>query len=325
MKFMNKELTSAIAELERRFDTGIIMKLSDTSNSDVKGIPTGCPSLDLALGINGLPIGRIVELYGAEGGGKTSLALHTIAEAQKMGINCAFIDLEHGFSKSYAEKLGVNVDELLISQPDCAETALEVAEVLVNSGEVGLIVVDSVAAMVTQAEINGEFGDSHVGLLARLMSQFGRKMVNSIATNNVCFVLLNQIRQNIAITGYGPTTTTPGGKALKFYASVRIEISRIGALKSGENIIGNQTKLKIVKNRFAPPYREVVASLLFGEGFSKETDIMQLGIDKGLILAKGAWISYGDDVKVQGKDNFRKLLVEKPALYEEIREKVYES
>jgi recombination protein RecA len=317
-------LENAITELERRFDKGIVMKLSDTPDLDVESIPTGCPSLDIALGIKGFPRGRLIEIYGAEGGGKTSLALQTIAQAQKMGLKCAFLDLEHGFSATYAQTLGVNVDELLVSQPDCAETALEVAEVLVNSGEIGIIVLDSVAAMVTQPEINGEFGDAHVGLLARLMSQFGRKMVGAIAKNNVCFIMLNQIRQNIAISGYGgPTNTTPGGKALKFYASVRLEVTRIGSVKSGEEIIGNETKIKIVKNRFAPPYREVKSQLIFGEGLSKEADILQLGIDKGFIIAKGSWVSYGDDVKIQGRENFRKLLVDNPELYERIKEDVY--
>lgn len=322
---MKGDVAAVMADLSKRFGEGTVIKFSDAPREDVQVISTGSPSLDLALGIKGLPRGRITEIYGAEGCGKTSIALQTIAEAQKNGETCVFIDTEFALDPKYAAKLGVDVDNLLISQPSSAEETLEIVEALVNSGEIGLIVVDSVAAMVCQAELNGEFGDAVVGLLARLMSQMGRKLVGPISKNNVSVVFINQTRQNINTMGYGSPNTTPGGKALRFYSSIRLEVSRIGAVKSGEEIVGNRTKIKVVKNKFAPPYKEVLLDIIFGEGMSKEADILQNAIEQGIIKQKGAWITYGEDVKMQGKENFRKYLKERAALYEEIREKLYDN
>lgn len=322
---MKNEIADAIKELDKRFGQGSVVKFSDSPLPDIEVISTGVPSLDLALGIKGLPKGKIVEVYGAEGCGKTSIALQTIAQAQKKGEVCAFIDLEHGFNPVYAAALGVDVDNLLISQPGVAEDALEIIEALVKTGQVGLIVLDSVAAMTPQAEINGEFGDAVVGLLARLMSQAMRKLTTPISDNNVCMLFINQTRMNINTMGYGSPTTTSGGKALKFYASIRMEVSRIGAVKSGEEIIGNQTKIKILKNRFAPPYREVRLDLIFGQGLSREADILQNAIEKGIIKQRAAWFSYNDKNFANGKENARKYLIENPEFCEEIEKKVYES
>lgn len=322
---MKSGIADAIKELDKRFGQGSVVKFSDAPLPNIEVISTGVPSLDLALGIKGLPKGKIVEIYGAEGCGKTSIALQTIAQAQKKGETCAFIDLEHGFNPIYATQLGVDVDNLLISQPGVAEDALEIIEALVNTGQVSLIVLDSVAAMTPQAEINGEFGDAVVGLLARLMSQAMRKLTDPIAKNNVCMVFINQTRMNIATMGYGSPTTTSGGKALKFYASIRMEVSRIGAIKSGEEIIGNQTKIKILKNRFAPPYREVKVDLIYGQGLSREADILQMAIEKGIIKQKSAWISYNDTNFAQGKENARKYLIENPEFCEEIEKLIYET
>lgn len=321
---MKGDVATALKELNARFGEGSVVKFSDAPLADIEVISTGIPSLDLALGIKGLPKGKIVEIYGAEGCGKTSIALQTIAQAQKNGEVCAFIDLEHGFNPIYASDLGVDVDNLLISQPGVAEDALEIIEALVNTGEVGLIVLDSVAAMTPQAEVNGEFGDAVVGLLARLMSQAMRKLTHPISENNVCVIFINQTRMNIATMGYGSPTTTSGGKALKFYASVRMEVSRIGSVKSGEEIIGNQTKIKILKNRFAPPYREVKVDLVYGSGLSREADILQNALAKGIIKQKGAWISYNDENFAQGKENARKYLIDNPEFCEEIEKKIYE-
>lgn len=324
MEDMKGDVAKAIKDLNERFGDGSVVKFSDAPMANIEVISTGIPSLDLALGIKGLPKGKIVEIYGAEGCGKTSIALQTIAQAQKNGEICAFIDLEHGFNPIYAADLGVDVDNLLISQPGVAEDALEIIEALVNTGEVGLIVLDSVAAMTPQAEINGEFGDAVVGLLARLMSQAMRKLTHPIAENNVCVVFINQTRMNIATMGYGSPTTTSGGKALKFYASIRMEVSRIGAVKSGEEIIGNQTKIKILKNRFAPPYREVKVDLVYGSGLSRHADILQTALTKGVFKQKGAWISYNDENFAQGKENARKYLIDNPEFCEEIEKKIYE-
>lgn len=325
MSSMKKEVADAIKELEKEFGEGCVVRLGDTPLANIEAISTGIPSLDLALGIKGLPKGRVVEIYGAEGCGKTSIALQTIAQAQKKGETCAFIDLEHSFNPVYAAELGVDVDNLLISQPVVAEDTLKVIQTLTKSGQVGLIVLDSVSAMSPQAEVNGEFGDAVVGLLARLMSQALRKLVNDFDENNVCMVFINQTRMNIATMGYGSPTTTSGGKALKFYASIRMEVSRIGPVKSGEEIIGNQTKVKILKSKFAPPYREVKLDLIYGQGFSKEADILQLAIEKGIIKQKGAWISYNDENFAQGKENARKYLKENPEFYEELQTKIYET
>lgn len=322
---MNSELVKTMADLDRRFGEGAVIKFSDSPNKNIDVIPIGIPTLDLALGIKGVPKGKITEIYGNEGSGKTSIALHLIAEAQKRGETCVLLDMEHAFNPEYAEKLGVVVDDLLISQPAAAEDAFEVAEALINSGEVGLIVLDSVAALTPQAELNGEFGDAVVGLLARLMSQAMRKLTNPIDKNKVAFIFINQTRQNISTMGYGPTTTTSGGKALKFYASIRMEVSRIGAVKAGDKVIGNQTKIKILKNRFAPPYQEIVLDLIYGEGLSKEADILQKASDVGIIEKKGAWFAYNNANFAQGKENARRYLIENKEFCDEIQQKLYES
>jgi recombination protein RecA len=321
---MIKEVADAIKDLDKIFGEGSVIRLGDSPLAGVEVISTGIPSLDLMLGVKGLPKGKIIEIYGAEGCGKTSIALHTIAEAQKKGELCALIDLEYAFNPIYAAALGVEVDNLLISQPEAAEDALEIIEKLLKTGKIGLIVIDSIAAFTPQAEINGEFGDAVVGLMARLMSQAMRKLKTPVAENNVCLLFINQTRQNIATMGYGSPTTTPGGKAIKFYASMRIEVARIGSVKSGEDIIGNQVKIKVIKSRFAPPYREIKVDLIFGEGFSKEADILQKAIEMGHIKQKGAWISYNDENFAQGKENARKYLKENKEFYEEIEKLVYE-
>lgn len=321
---MKKEVADAIKELDKRFGQGSVVKFSDAPLADVEVISTGIPSLDFTLGIKGFPKGKIIEIYGAEGSGKTSVTLQTIAQAQKKDETCAFIDLEFGFNPIYATQLGVDVDNLLISQPGVAEDAFEIIEALVVSGGVGLIVVDSIAALTPQAEVNGEYGDAVVGLTARLMSQAMRKLKGLVSLHNVCLIFINQTRQNIATMGYGSPTTTPGGKAIKFYASMRLEISRIGAVKVGERTIGNQTKIKIVKSRFAPPYQEVKLDLIFGEGISREADILQNAIEKDLIQQKGAWISYNGENFAQGKENARKYLVENPEFCDKLVEKLYE-
>jgi recombination protein RecA len=320
---MNSELSSVIADLERRFDKGIVIQ-GDSVNLDVESISTGCPSLDLNLGCGGLPRGRVVEVYGMEGGGKSTIALQTIAQAQRQDINCVYLDVENALDGGYAAKLGVDLDKLLISQPSSAEDTMEIAEAFIRSGEIGLIVLDSVASMVTQAEINGEHGDAFVGQLARLMGTSLRKLVSPIAKNNVCFLAINQIRSNISTTGYGgPTNTTPGGRALKFYASQRIEVSRIGSVKVGENVIGNQVKFKIVKNRLSPPFREVVTDLIFGEGFSREADILKCAIDKGIVTQKGAWFATEAGNFGQGKEKARQYLKDNPDFCNELELNLY--
>lgn len=324
MENMKDDVAKAMKALNDRFGDGSVRKLSDSPLPEIEVITTGIPSLDLILGIKGFPKGKIVEIYGAEGCGKTSIALHVIAQAQKMGDVCAFIDMEHGFNPIYAEALGVNVGDMLVSQPGVAEDALEIIEALVNTGGVGLIVLDSVAAMTPQAEINGEFGDAVMGLQARIMSQAFRKLKTPIAENNVCLILINQTRMNIGTMGYGSPTTTSGGKALKFYASIRMEVSRIGAVKNGEEIIGNQTKIKILKNRFAPPYKEAKIDLIYGLGLSRHADILQKAIEMGIIKQKSAWISYNDTNFAQGKENARKYLIDNPEFCEEIERKIYE-
>lgn len=324
ISYMKKEIADAISNLGRRFGEGTLIKLSDAPRQDVDVISTGSPSLDLALGIKGLPKGRITEIYGAEGCGKTSIALQTIAEAQKKGELCVFIDTEYALDPKYAAKLGVDVENLLISQPSSAEDTLEIVEELVNTGEVGVIVVDSVAAMVCQAELNGEFGDAVMGVIARLMSAMGRKLSGPISKNNVSVIFINQTRQNINTMGYGSPNTTPGGRALRFYATIRLEVSRIGSVKSGEEIIGNRTKIKVVKNKFAPPYKEALLDIIFGEGMSKEADILQNAIEKGIIKQKAAWFSYEDKNFANGKEKARIYLKENPEFYEEIKEKLYE-
>ena len=313
-----KALAAALGQIEKQFGKGSVMRLGDTNPSrDVAVVSTGSLGLDVALGIGGLPRGRVVEIYGPESSGKTTLTLQVIAEAQRAGGTAAFVDAEHALDPSYAEKLGVNVDDLLVSQPDTGEQALEITDMLVRSGAVDVIVVDSVAALTPKAEIEGEMGDSHVGLQARLMSQALRKLTGSIKRTNAMVIFINQIRMKIGVMFGNPETTT-GGNALKFYASVRLDIRRIGALKKGEEVIGNQTRVKVVKNKVAPPFRNAEFEILYGSGISREGEIIDLGVANNLIDKSGSWYSYKGDRIGQGKDNARQYLAEHPDTAREI-------
>jgi recombination protein RecA len=310
----NKALDAALGQIERAFGKGSIMKLGQrdpVEASDV--VSTGSLSLDIALGIGGLPRGRIIEIYGPESSGKTTLALHAIAEAQKSGGTCAFIDAEHALDPAYARKLGVNIDELLISQPDAGEQALEIADTLVRSGAIDILVVDSVAALVPRAELEGEMGDSHMGLHARLMSQALRKLTGSISRSRCMVIFINQIRMKIGVMFGNPETTT-GGNALKFYASVRLDIRRIGAIKDREQVIGNQTRVKVVKNKMAPPFKVVEFDIMYGEGVSKTGELIDLGVKAGVIEKSGAWFSYDGTRIGQGRENTRNYLREHPEM-----------
>lgn len=319
-----KALQSAIAHITKTYGTGAIMRLGESkTNLNVEAIPTGSMLLDLALGIGGVPRGRIVELYGPESSGKTTVALHIIAEAQKMGGEVAFIDVEHALDPLYAEALGVNIDNLLVSQPDSGEQALEIAEALVRSGAIDVLVVDSVAALTTKAEIDGEMGDSHVGQLARLMSQAMRKLTAVISKSHCVAIFINQIREKIG-TMYGNPETTPGGRALKFYASVRMEVRRGEAIKEGANQIGNRTKVKISKNKVAPPFRECEFDILYGKGISRTGEVVDVGTELGVIKKGGSWYSYGDQKLGQGRENVKKLFEENPELMKEIEGKIME-
>jgi len=312
-----KALSAALSQIERQFGKGSIMKLGDNNTMDVETISTGSLGLDIALGAGGLPLGRVVEIYGPESSGKTTLTLSAIAEAQKQGKTCAFIDAEHALDPVYAEKLGVNIDELLVSQPDTGEQALEICDMLVRSGAVELVVIDSVAALVPKAEIEGEMGDSHMGLAARLMSQALRKLTGNIKRANCCVIFINQIRMKIGVMFGSPETTT-GGNALKFYASVRLDIRRIGAINQGDEVVGNETRVKVVKNKIAPPFKQAEFDILYGEGISRLGEVIDLGVKLDLIDKAGAWYSYGDERIGQGKDNVRNYLKENPKMAEEI-------
>jgi len=319
-----RALAAALGQIEKQYGKGAIMRMGDeTGTRDVPVVPTGSIGLDLALGIGGLPRGRVIEIYGPESSGKTTLTLHAIAEAQKLGGTAAFVDAEHALDPSYAEKLGVNVDDLLVSQPDTGEQALEITDMLVRSGAVDIVVVDSVAALTPKAEIEGEMGDSHVGLQARLMSQALRKLTGNIKRTNCMVIFINQIRMKIGVMFGSPETTT-GGNALKFYASIRLDIRRIGALKRGDEVIGNETRVKVVKNKMAPPFRQVVFEILYGEGISRLGEIIEMGVEHKIINKSGAWYSYGDDRIGQGKDNVRQFLKETPEMAAEIERKVRE-
>ncbi|MFO7762878.1 MAG: recombinase RecA [Wenzhouxiangellaceae bacterium] len=319
-----RALSAALSQIEKQYGKGAIMRMGDDAASrDVPVISTGSMSLDAALGVGGLPRGRVIEIYGPESSGKTTLTLHAVAEAQKAGGTAAFIDAEHALDPGYAEKLGVNVNDLLVSQPDTGEQALEITDMLVRSGSVDIIVVDSVAALTPKAEIEGEMGDSHVGLQARLMSQALRKLSGNIKRTNCMVIFINQIRMKIGVMFGSPETTT-GGNALKFYCSVRLDIRRIGALKRGDEVIGNETRVKVVKNKMAPPFRQAVFEILYGEGISREGELIELGVEHKIIKKSGAWYSYGDDRIGQGRDNVRQFLKENPDVADEIEKKIRE-
>ena len=312
-----KNLESTISQIERSFGKGSVMRLGQSENIEIETVPSGSISLDIALGIGGLPKGRIVEIYGPESSGKTTLALHAIAEAQKIGGTCAFIDAEHALDPVYAKKLGVDSDNMLISQPDNGEQALEIADTLVNSSAIDILVVDSVAALVPRAELEGDMGDSHMGLHARLMSQALRKLTGSISKTNAMVIFINQIRQKIGVMFGNPETTT-GGNALKFYASIRMDIRRIGAIKDREKIVGNQTRVKIVKNKLSPPFKTVEFDVMYGEGISKTGEILDLAVDKGLVEKSGAWYSYNNQRIGQGRENAKIFLKENQSISDEI-------
>jgi recombination protein RecA len=317
-------LAAALTQIERQFGKGAIMRMGDgTAANDIQVVSTGSLTLDTALGIGGLPRGRVVEIYGPEASGKTTLTLHVIAECQKAGGTAAFVDAEHALDPSYAEKLGVNVEDLLVSQPDTGEQALEITDMLVRSGAVDIIVIDSVAALTPKAEIEGDMGDSHVGLHARLMSQALRKLTSNINRSRCMVVFINQIRMKIGVMFGSPETTT-GGNALKFYSSVRLDIRRIGALKKGDEVVGNQTRVKVVKNKMAPPFKQAEFEILYGEGISREGELIELGVANNVVDKSGAWYSYKGERIGQGKENVRQFLKDNPkmaeSIYKEIRD-----
>lgn len=320
----NKALDAALGQIERSFGKGSIMKLGQQDVVEADTVSTGSIGLDIGLGIGGLPRGRVVEIYGPESSGKTTLALHAVAEAQKKGGTCAFIDAEHALDPIYAKKLGVDVEELLISQPDAGEQALEIADTLVRSGAVDVLVVDSVAALVPRAELEGEMGDSHMGLQARLMSQALRKLTSSVARSNTLIIFINQIRMKIGVMFGNPETTT-GGNALKFYASMRLEIRRIGAIKDRDEVVGNQTRVKVVKNKLAPPFKMIEFDIMYGEGISKMGEILDLGVTAGIVEKSGSWFSYNSDRVGQGRENAKTFLRENPAIADEIELKIREN
>ena len=316
-----KALETALAQIERQFGKGSVMKMSDRANQIVEVIPTGSIALDIALGIGGLPRGRIVEIYGPESSGKTTLTLHAIANAQKAGGICAFIDAEHAFDAEYAKKLGVDIDALLVSQPDTGEQALEIMDMLIRSGALDLVVVDSVAALVPRAEIEGEMGDSHMGLQARLMSQALRKITGALHQSKTTAIFINQLREKIGVFFGSPETTT-GGKALKFYASVRLDIRRIETLKDGQEAVGNRTRVKVVKNKMAPPFKQAEFDIIYGTGISREGSLIDMGVDIGIVKKSGAWYTYEADQLGQGKENARTFLLDNPDLSNEIEAKI---
>lgn len=317
----DKALDAALSQIERAFGKGSIMRLGQNPNVDIEAISTGSLGIDIALGIGGLPKGRIIEIYGPESSGKTTLALSVIAQSQKKGGTCAFIDAEHALDPSYAKKIGVDIDNLLISQPDAGEQALEIADTLVRSGAIDVLVVDSVAALVPKAELEGEMGDSHMGLQARLMSQALRKLTSTVSRSNTLIIFINQIRMKIGVMFGNPETTT-GGNALKFYASVRIDIRRIGSIKDKEDVIGSQTRVKIVKNKVAPPFKIVDFDIMYGEGISKTGELIDLGVKASIVEKAGAWFSYKGEKLGQGRENAKLFLKENPAVAEEIENKI---
>ena len=318
-----KALESVFSVIEKEYGTGSIMKLGDANSVDVEVIPTGSLTLDMALGVGGLPRGRVIEIYGPESSGKTTVALHVVAEAQKMGGEAAFIDAEHALDPVYAKKLGVDIDNLIVAQPDTGEQALDIAEALVRSGALDVIVVDSVAALVPKAEIDGEMGDSHVGLLARLMSQALRKLTAVISKSGTVVIFINQLREKVGVM-YGNPETTPGGRALKFFSSVRLDVRRGEVIKNGTELIGNKTQVKVVKNKVAPPFKTAEFDILYGEGISKEGNILDFAVENNIIKKSGAWFSYNGEKIGQGRDNVRKYMVENKEFTAEIDRQVRE-
>ena len=316
-----RALDLAIKEIERQHGKGSIMRMGDAPPVQVEAIPTGSIALDAALGVGGIPRGRVVEIFGPESSGKTTLSIHCLAEAQKLGGQCAFIDAEHAFDPSYAEQLGVDIDQLLMSQPDTGEQALNICETLVRSGALDLIVVDSVAALVPSAEIQGDMGDAHVGLQARLMSQALRKLTGIVSRSKAVLIFINQLREKIGVM-FGNPETTPGGKALKFYSSVRLDIRRIGAIKSGTEVVGNRTRVKVVKNKVAPPFRKAEFDIVYGEGISSAGELVDLAVNYDLIAKSGSWYGYGDVRMGQGREQAKRWLVDNPEEYELIKSAV---
>ena len=319
----SKAIDAAVTQIERQFGKGSIMRMGDEERPGIACIPTGALALDLALGIGGVPRGRIVEIFGPESSGKTTLALHIIAEAQKAGGLAAFIDAEHALDPTYAQAIGVDLENLYFSQPDNGEQALEIADTLVRSGALDVVVIDSVAALVPRAEIEGEMGDSHVGLQARLMSQALRKLSGSLNRSGTTAIFINQLREKIGVM-FGSPETTPGGRALKFYSSVRLDIRRIGALKAGNDTVGNQTRVKVVKNKVAPPFKTVEFDVMYGEGISREGSLLDIGIEHGVIQKSGAWFAYGDERLGQGRENAKQFLKEHDAVRERILAEIYD-
>ncbi len=317
----NKSLDMAMSQIDKQFGKGSVMKMGERTNLDIHTIPTGALALDLALGVGGLPRGRVVEIYGPESSGKSTLAMHVVAEAQRNGGTCAYIDAEHAMDPIYARAIGVDVDELLISQPDTGEQALEIADILVRSGSIDVIVIDSVAALTPRAEIEGDMGDTHVGLQARLMSQALRKITGNLHKTDTICIFINQLREKIGVM-FGSPETTPGGRALKFYSSVRLDIRRIESLKDGAEVVGNRTRVKVVKNKVAPPFRQAEFDIMYGKGISREGSLLDIAVEKDIVKKSGAWYTYDGEQIGQGRENVKKFLIENPDLVMEIQDKV---
>jgi len=317
----NKSLDMAMSQIDKQFGKGSVMKMGERTNLDIHTIPTGALALDLALGVGGLPRGRVVEIYGPESSGKSTLAMHVVAEAQRNGGTCAYIDAEHAMDPIYARAIGVDVDELLISQPDTGEQALEIADILVRSGSIDVMVIDSVAALTPRAEIEGDMGDTHVGLQARLMSQALRKITGNLHKTDTICIFINQLREKIGVM-FGSPETTPGGRALKFYSSVRLDIRRIESLKDGAEVVGNRTRVKVVKNKVAPPFRQAEFDIMYGKGISREGSLLDIAVEKDIVKKSGAWYTYEGEQIGQGRENVKKFLIENPDLVMEIQDKV---
>ena len=318
----NKALDMALSQIEKQFGAGAVMKMGDKGSMSIETVPTGALALDMALGIGGIPRGRVIEIFGPEGSGKTTLATHVVAEAQRNGGICAYIDAEHAMDPTYARAIGVDVDELLISQPDTGEQALEIADMLIRSGALDVVVIDSVAALTPRAEIEGEMGDAHVGLQARLMSQALRKLTSNLNKSKTILIFINQLREKIGVM-FGSPETTPGGRALKFYSSVRLDIRRIEAIKDGLEVVGNRTRVKVVKNKCAPPFRQAEFDIMYGRGISREGSVVDLGVDLGIVKKAGAWYTYEGEQLGQGRENAKKFLVDNPEVMVEITDRVW--